>query len=261
MPVRKIGRATQRHRPRYIPPKASWPLRAPKAPLETDMLIIFDCDGVLIDSEIIAAEVNASLLNEYGFTITAAEMNARFVGMTGPQIVAIVEEELGRALPDDFKDRADADIDRRLKTVKAIHGIHDLLDMLDAPRCICSNSSSTRLKLSLEAAGLYARFKPYVFSAPEVGTKRGKPAPDIFLHAAREFEVEPRDVIVIEDSVPGVTGAVAAGMRVIGFVGGGHTWPGHAEMLMDAGAETVVRRLKEVAPVVDALRAWGGIAN
>lgn len=223
------------------------------------MLIIFDCDGVLIDSEIVAAEVNAEILTEYGFSITAAEMNERFVGLTGPQIAAAIEEELGRPLPEEFKDRADAEIDRRMTGVKAIAGIHDLLDALDAPRCICSNSSSVRLKISLEAAGLYNRFKPYIFSAPEVGTRLGKPAPDVFLHAARTFEVDPKDVIVIEDSVPGVTGATAAGMRVIGFVGGAHTWAGHGEMLMDAGAETVVRRLKDVAPVVEAFRAWGGI--
>lgn len=224
------------------------------------MLIIFDCDGVLVDSEIVAAQVNAEILTEYGYNVTAAEMNSRFVGMTGPQIVAAVEEELGRSLPDEFKDRADAEIDKRLATVQAISGIHDLLDTLDAPRCICSNSSTTRLKITLEATGLHNRFKPYIFSAPEVGTRRGKPAPDVFLHAAREFGVEPRDVVVIEDSVPGVTGAVAAGMRVIGFVGGAHTWQGHGEILMDAGAETVVRRLKEVAPVVEAFRVWGGIS-
>lgn len=225
----------------------------------TTMLIIFDCDGVLIDSEIVSAEVNAEILTEYGYPITAAEMNSRFVGLTGPQIAAAIEEDLGRALPEEFKDRADAEIDRRLATVKAIAGIHNLLDELDAPRCICSNSSSKRLKLSLETAGLYNRFKPYIFSAPEVGTRRGKPAPDVFLHAAAEFQVDPKDVIVVEDSVPGVTGAAAAGMRVIGFVGGAHTWPGHSELLMDAGAETVVRRLKDVTPVVEAFRAWGGI--
>lgn len=223
------------------------------------MLIIFDCDGVLIDSEIIAAEVNSEILREYGYDITAAEMNSRFVGLTGPQIVAIIEEELGRSLPEDFKDRADDEIDARLKAVKAIAGIHDLLDALDWPRCICSNSSTRRLKLSLQAAGLYDRFKPYIFSAPEIGSKRGKPAPDVFLHAAETFKVEPRKVVVIEDSVPGVTGAVAAGMRVIGFTGGLHTWAGHGEALMDAGAETIVRRLREVGPVVEAFRAWNGL--
>lgn len=223
------------------------------------MLTIFDCDGVLVDSEIIASQVNAEILTEYGYEITAAEMNSRFVGLTGPQIASLIEEDLGRSLPEDFKDRADAEIDKRLAGVKAISGIHDLLDMLEGPRCICSNSSMRRLRLTLDTTGLHSRFKPYIFSAPEVGTKRGKPAPDVFLHAAKEFGVEPRDVIVIEDSVPGVTGAAAAGMRVIGFVGGAHTWPGHGEMLMDAGAETVVRRLKEVAPVVEAFRVWGGL--
>jgi HAD superfamily hydrolase (TIGR01509 family) len=225
---------------------------------ETIMMIIFDCDGVLIDSEIISAEVNAEFLSEHGFAITAGEVNARFVGLTGPQMLADVEAELGRSLPEAFLALADAEIDRRLAKVQAIAGVHDLLDTLDAPRCICSNSSSARLKVSLTAAGLYDRFKPYIFSAPEVGTRRGKPSPDVFLHAAAQLETDPRDVIVVEDSVPGVTGAVAAGMRVIGFIGGKHTWAGHGELLMDAGAETVVRRLKEVAPVVDALQAWGG---
>lgn len=223
------------------------------------MLIIFDCDGVLIDSEIIAAQVNAEILTGYGYPITAAEMNSRFVGLTGDQIVGQIEEELGRTLPSDFKDKADEEIDLRLKSVKSIAGVHELLDALDAPRCICSNSGSKRLKVSLEATGLWSRFKPYVFSAPEIGEGRGKPAPDVFLHAAKTFEVDPREVIVIEDSVPGVTGATRAGMRVIGFIGGAHSWPGHGESLMEAGAETVVRRLRDVVPVVEAFRAWGGI--
>lgn len=223
------------------------------------MLIIFDCDGVLIDSEIIAAQVNAEFLTGYGYPITADEMNARFVGLTGDQIVAAIEDDLGRSLPDDFKEKADREIDVRLKAVKPIPGVHALLDALDAPRCICSNSGSRRLKLSLEAVDLWDRFKPYVFSAPEIGDGRGKPAPDVFLHAAKVFEVDPRDVIVVEDSVPGVTGATRAGMRVIGFIGGSHSWTGHGESLMDAGAETIVRRLKDVAPVVEALRTWNGI--
>ena len=131
-----------------------------------------------------------------------------------------------------------------------------MLDALDDPRCICSNSRSERLEVSLGKVGLWDRFRPYVFSAQEVGTKRGKPAPDVFLHAAEEFETDPADAIVIEDSVTGVTGAVAAGMRVIGFTGASHSWPGHGETLMDAGAVTVVRRLADVPATLEALREW-----
>lgn len=225
------------------------------------MLTIFDCDGVLIDSEIVAAEVNATHLTEFGFEITAAAVNERFVGLTGAQIAAIVEDEIGRSLPEDFRAKADAEIDARLRTVKAVPGVHEMLDLLDGPRCICSNSSSARLKLSLEAAGLWYRFKPFVFSAADVGSGRGKPHPDVFLHAADEFDVEPRDTVVVEDSVPGVTAAVAAGMRVVGFIGGAHTFPGHAERLMDAGAETVARRMRELHPVIEALRSWEGIGS
>jgi HAD superfamily hydrolase (TIGR01509 family) len=225
------------------------------------MLTIFDCDGVLIDSEIISAEVNAEHFREIGFEISAAEINERFVGMTGPQIMAVIEEEIGRAVPEDFETRVEAEIDRRLARVKPIAGVHDLLDLLDGPRCICSNSSSARLRLSLEATQLWDRFRPYVFSAADVRQGRGKPHPDVFLHAAETFAVDPATVVVIEDSATGVTAASAAGMRVIGFVGGAHTWQGHAERLMDAGAETVVRRLNEVPAVVEALRGWEGLGR
>ena len=103
---------------------------------------------------------------------------------------------------------------------------------------------------------LWDRFRPYIFSARDVGEGRGKPAPDVFLHAAREFGSTPDEVIVVEDSVAGVTGAAAAGMRVIGFTGAAHSWPGHGEALMDAGAFTVVRRLSEVPGTIEALRTW-----
>jgi HAD superfamily hydrolase (TIGR01509 family) len=225
------------------------------------MLTIFDCDGVLIDSEIVSAEVTARFFNEIGFEIGAGEVNERFVGMTGPQIMAVVETEIGRALPDDFEAKVEAEIDRRLARVKAVAGVHELLDVLEGPRCICSNSSLARLKISLEATRLWDRFKPYVFSAGEVRQGRGKPHPDVFLHAAEAFGVEPSSVVVIEDSTPGVTAAAAAGMRVVGFVGGAHTFRGHGERLMDAGAETVIRKLSEVPAVVDALRQWDGIGR
>ena len=221
------------------------------------MLIIFDCDGVLIDSEILSAEVDAAILGEYGYEISAAELAHRFAGITTEGIFRMVGEEIGLGFPDDVVDRAKRETDIRLKRdVVPIPGVHEMLDALDDPRCICSNSRLARLEVSLAKVDLWDRFRPYVFSAQEVGTKRGKPAPDVFLHAANIFETDPADAIVIEDSVTGITGAVAAGMRVIGFTGASHSWPGHGETLMDAGALTVVRRLAEVPPTLEALREW-----
>ena len=221
------------------------------------MLIIFDCDGVLIDSEILSARVDSELLGEIGYEITPEELAHRFAGITTERIFELVGEEMGRAVPTKLIERAKRETDKKLKEeVLPIGGVQEMLDALDDPRCICSNSRPERLQISLTKAGLWDRFRPYVFSAQAVGEGRGKPAPDVFLHAAGIFETEPADAIVIEDSVAGITGAVAAGMRVIGFTGASHTWPGHGEVLMEAGALTVIRRLSEVPATVEALRAW-----
>jgi HAD superfamily hydrolase (TIGR01509 family) len=221
------------------------------------MLIVFDCDGVLVDSEILSAEVDSEILREFGYEITAKELAHRFAGFTTERIFELAAAEIGRAIPDEAIRRAERDTDRRLgKEVQAIPGVHAMLDMLDDPRCICSNSRSERLRITLEKVDLWDRFRPYVFSARDVGEGRGKPAPDVFLHAAEVFETDPAEAVVIEDSVAGVTGAVAAGMRVIGFTGASHSWPGHAEALMDAGAFTVVRRLSDVPGTIEAIREW-----
>lgn len=221
------------------------------------MLIIFDCDGVLIDSEILSAQVDSELLREIGFEIDPQELAHRYAGVTTDGIFRAIGEELGRAVPADIVRRAKAETDRRLaEEVQPIAGVHEMLDMLDDPRCICSNSRGERLKVSLTPSGLWDRFRPYIFSAPEVGEGRGKPAPDVFLHAARELDTGPDDALVVEDSTTGIKGAVAAGMRVIGFTGGSHSWPGHAEALTEAGALTVVSRLVDVPATVEALREW-----
>ena len=221
------------------------------------MLIIFDCDGVLIDSEIVSARVDSEILAEIGYEITPEELAHRFAGVTTERIFELVGEELGRVIPNKVIERAQRETDKKLQEeVLPIAGVQEMLDALDDPRCICSNSRPERLEVSLKKAGLWDRFRPYVFSAQAVGEGRGKPAPDVFLHAAGIFETQPADAIVVEDSVAGVTGAVAAGMRVIGFTGASHTWPGHGEVLMEAGALTVIRRLSEVPATVEALRAW-----
>ncbi len=219
------------------------------------MLLIFDCDGVLIDSEILSAQVDSEILKEYGYEISPRDLAERFAGLTTERIFEMVGEEMGRSFPGDVLSRVKRETDLKLRReVQPIPGVNEMLDQLDDPRCICSNSRSERLEVSLTKAGLWDRFRPYIFSAQDVG--RGKPAPDVFLHAAKVFETEPADAIVVEDSVAGVTGAVAAGMRVIGFTGASHSWAGHGEALAEAGALTVVRRLVEVPPTVEALREW-----
>ncbi len=221
------------------------------------MLIIFDCDGVLIDSEILAARVDCEILAGLGYETTPEELAHRFAGFTTERIFKSIGEEIGRPIPEDVIRRAERETDRRLaEQVDPIEGVHQMLDSFDDPRCICSNSRGERLKLSLSKAGLWDRFRPYVFSARDVGEGRGKPAPDVFLHAAKVFETNPAEAIVVEDSVAGVTGAVAAGMRVIGFTGASHSWPGHGDALTDAGALTVVRRLTDIPATVKALRQW-----
>ena len=221
------------------------------------MLIVFDCDGVLIDSEIISARVDCEILGELGYECTPEELAHRFAGLTTERIFELAGEEMGRPVSQEIIRRAERDTDRRLSAeVQPIAGVQEMLDLLDDPRCICSNSRPERLRVSLEKAGLWDRFRPYVFSARDVPGGRGKPAPDVFLHAARLLETDPADALVIEDSVAGVTGAVAAGMRVIGFTGASHSWPGHGEALMEAGAATVIRRLSDFPATVEALREW-----
>ncbi|MBC8130558.1 MAG: HAD-IA family hydrolase [Rhizobiaceae bacterium] len=220
-------------------------------------LAIFDCDGVLVDSEIIAARVEAEMLKEFGFEFEAEELAERFAGLTLPRILEILAEENGVRFPKDFADKVEATTDIRLAAeLEEIAGAHEILDEIVLPRCICSNSSSVRLEMELDRVGLWDRFRPYVYAAREVGSRKGKPAPDVFLHACKAFGVTPREAVVIEDSVHGVTAAAAAGCRVVGFTGGTHTYPGHAEALSEAGAETVISRLKDYPAVIAALEAW-----
>jgi HAD superfamily hydrolase (TIGR01509 family) len=221
------------------------------------MLLIFDCDGVLIDSEIVSARVDCEMLRDYGYDVSPEEIANRFAGLTTEQIFRRAGEELGRTIPDEVVREAERETDRRLsEEVQPIDGVHQMLDALDDPRCICSNSRPERLQVSLAKAGLWDRFRPYVFSARELPNGSPKPAPDIFLHAANVFDADAADAIVLEDSPVGVTGATAAGMRVVGFTGASHAWPGHAEALIEAGAITVIRRLQEFPATVEALREW-----
>jgi len=226
------------------------------------MLIIFDCDGVLVDSEIIAAKVDAEHLAEVGFTITPENVIRRFAGLTSANIVEIVEAETGKPLPPEFLDQQQAELNRRLaEEVEAVPGALALVDTLDGPRCVCSNSSTDRLKITMQRTGLWDRFAPYIWSAVEVGTMKPKPDPNVYRYALEQFRADPRDTLVVEDSVFGVTAAHAAGARVVGFTGGAHAWPGLADLLTQAGAETVINRLADVPKVAEAFAVWDGIGD
>ncbi|PHP67143.1 HAD family hydrolase [Zhengella mangrovi] len=221
-------------------------------------LVIFDCDGVLVDSEIIAARVDAQLLTEAGYPIEAEAMAERFAGLTFTQALQEIEREAGIVFQLSMVARADKMIDDRLKReLKAVEGAREALLAAGPKRCLCSNSSDERLKLELDKTGLAAFIGGPVFSAKSLEGVREKPAPDIYLHAARQSGADPANCFVLEDSVHGVAGARAAGMRVIGFTGASHTYMGHGDRLIDAGAETVISKLSDFAAVTAALCEFG----
>ena len=220
-------------------------------------LIIFDCDGVLVDSEIIAARVEAELLTLAGFEITPEELSESYAGLTFKDIMLRIEEKSRIPFQASMIDQAEALTDKRLaKDVRAIDGAREAVASVSGLRCVCSNSSSQRLDMMLGRVGLKPYFEGRIFSALETPSGRPKPAPDVFLFAAKTLDADPARTFVIEDSVHGIAGAKAAGMRVIGFTGASHSYPGHADALTDAGAETVIRRWPELKPVLAALAEW-----
>jgi HAD superfamily hydrolase (TIGR01509 family) len=179
-------------------------------------LIIFDNDGVLVDSEPVANQVLASLLTEYGFRCTPEESIATFMGHSMPQVRAMVEERLGRPVPADLEARYIEQLFPTFeRSLRPIPGIEDALHAIDQTVCVASSGTHERIRLTLGATGLWDRFGGRVFSAQDV--VRGKPAPDLFLHAAASLGVDPRRCAVVEDSPAGVTAANAAGMTSFGF--------------------------------------------
>lgn len=203
-------------------------------------LVIFDCDGVLVDSERIANLVFASLLKEIGLDFTPAEMFETFVGNSMSRCVEIITERLGREPPADLLDRyhalSRAALARDLVPVPEVAALLDALDDANLLYAVASNGEHGKMETTLGATGLLTRFEGRRFSASDVG--RPKPAPDLFLHAARCLGVLPARCVVVEDSPLGVRGGCAAGMTVIGFA---DLMP--AERLRSAGASMVVDRL------------------
>ena len=201
-------------------------------------LVIFDCDGVLIDSEVIFGRVLGKCMIAAGFPITMAEAMVFGLGKNRVTLTAAVEARFGRSLPDGFFEAFRSHVDLAFaRELVPIPGIEKLLAALPAPRCVASNSHLERVRHALTVTRLLPLFEPHVFSASQVA--RGKPAPDLFLFAARQFGASPADCVVVEDSATGVEAAIAAEMPVVGFCGGSHCPDGHADTLLTAGCSQV----------------------
>jgi|SRR3954468_24178852 HAD superfamily hydrolase (TIGR01509 family) len=218
-------------------------------PRRSGRLVIFDCDGVLVDSEILACEVQARAITSYGLALTGKEVAARFLGISAKDMRTAVELDLGRPLPDDHEKRCGEELfDQFRRELKPVAGMVEVVQDLAAAghaRCVASSSSPERIALALEVTGLRDLFGSYVFSSTMVA--RGKPAPDLFLFAAEAMGAASACCTVIEDSVSGIKAARSAGMRAIGFSGGAHCGPAHGTELVRAGAHQVCADAAELA--------------
>jgi len=220
-----------------------------------DAMVIFDCNGVLVDSEPLATSIVSQELLRAGFPVTPEIIARYFTGWRPADMFAEVEIAAGRKLPAGFAATvASATLRRFRAELRATAHMTQALSWLRGPKCVASSSSFDRIRVSLESTDLIRYFEPYLFSATEV--RSGKPAPDLFLHAATKMHVEPRDCIVVEDSPVGVAAGVAAGMTTVGFVGGSHAGNKLSEQLRAAGARAVISDMRALKGTIIDLRGW-----
>jgi HAD superfamily hydrolase (TIGR01509 family) len=207
-------------------------------------LIIFDCDGVLVDSETLAGRNVSECLRALGIEVSASEVISRYTGISDKMMCEDLRRQFGQLIPQDFAEMLRLTVSERFEAdLQPIPGIERVLREIPYRICVASSSPSERIKHSLTVTGLIRYFDTEnTFSSVQVS--RGKPAPDLFLFAAASMSVPAAECAVIEDSIPGVVAAVAAGMRCIGFAGGGHCDPEHAEKLLKAGALSLLTEMR-----------------
>jgi len=217
-------------------------------------LVIFDCDGVLVDSEVISCRAHAEILTRHGYPVTADQVLERFLGVSDREARLTVETTLGRKLPDDFESQVKhATLQFYADDLQAISHVAEAVAAIVLPKCVASSGTPEKIRHGLTCAGLYDHLAPHIFSAVQV--KRGKPAPDLFLFAAEQMQASPERCIVVEDSVPGITAARAAGMTVLGFHGGSHCPPGHGDKLRAAGAAVTFDDMRQLPGLIARIEA------
>jgi HAD superfamily hydrolase (TIGR01509 family) len=221
-------------------------------------LIIFDCDGVLVDSEVISCRAHAETLTRHGYPITTEQVFDRFLGRSLRHANLEVEAALGRSLPDDFHEQLQDELFRSFAAaLEAMPHIDKALDAIAQPVCVASSGTHEKMRASLGRVRLYDKLMPNIFSATQV--RNGKPAPDLFLFAAAEMQASPARCLVIEDSIPGITGALAAGMTVLGFHGGSHCRPGYADTLRAAGAAVTFDDMRQLPGLIAQIDQKSGL--
>ncbi len=218
-------------------------------------MVIFDCNGVLVDSEPIAAAVLADAFARIGIAVTADTVLRRFQGRRPSDIFAAISAATKAAIPSNLPGEVATETLRRLRNeLRAVAHAPHALTWIRGPKAVASSSSPERIRLSLEVTGLIRFFETRLYSAS--GVKKGKPAPDLFLHAAARNNVDPSQCIVVEDSPPGIAAASGAGMMPIGFVGGSDA-PGQlAAELQARGARCVVADMRALKSAITDLRGW-----
>jgi len=217
--------------------------------LKSEKLIIFDCDGVLVDSEPLATLAYKNVFAKHGIAVERAVF-AQCVGMKQSDILDKIAAVTGYRLPEENEPDIWQETKVQFSTfLQPTNGLSAFLNRTATSRCVASSSSLERINFSLNTTGLAHFFsEKTVFSSSMV--KFGKPAPDLFLYAAQHCGFSPENCIVIEDSHFGVQGAIKAGMATIGFTGGGHTDNGHAERLLSHGASAACQSWEDVAEVL-----------
>ena len=211
-------------------------------------LIIFDCDGVLVDSEVLSCRCLSQVLAAYGIHLGLDQALDLFLGRSTTAVLEYYQA-MGRLVPEQFSSELRTGVRAAfVSALRPIEGVASVLEHLQIPHCVASSSDVERVSLSLCLTGLMPHFDSNLYTAQMV--ERGKPAPDLFLYAAGKMQADPRRTLVIEDSVSGVTAAKAAGMTAWGFVGGSHykSRDGKA-MLLGAGADRVFERMTDFWPI------------
>lgn len=218
-------------------------------------LIIFDCDGVLVDSEIIGIKLTVSLLNQQGVDIDVAKFTRLYSGLVWEALIEQVHRDTGVRVSASISQHFYSQLMTAFATdLERVAGSIEVISNITTPKCICSNSGSEQLDYMLTQTRLKSLFAPYIYSAQDLGPGRGKPEPDIFLHGAQQFNAQPVNTLVIEDSVHGVMAAKRAGMYVVGFIGGAHTTSDHQSRLITAGADVVIDSLYQLPEEIERFR-------